>query len=321
MDKYDANNTIKPNKYNITVLMSVYNGEKYIREQIDSILRQKEVNVHLIIRDDCSQDNTLNILKEYQNRYNCIELIEANENLGACKSFFRLMSMEFDSEYYALSDQDDIWDDDKLITAISMLDQEKEMNKNLPMLYFSNMRVVDKDNNFIRNNHDWSRGNQSKYSFITEVLATGCTIVYNKALSRIAIEKKPNIFSMHDAWLYSVASLFGKVIYDDTPHINYRQHENNVIGTRKKRFGIETIKRELRRYFNLSYQPRYDNALILKGEFEQELDEEQKEKLNKMLHYKDSFKNRIALLVDKDLYTKNAYLTFRSRIKIILGDL
>lgn len=306
--------------YDVTVLMSTYNGEKYIREQIDSILKQKDVNVHLVIRDDNSKDRTVEILHDYQNRFDCIDVLETKENLGACGSFFYLMSLSFKTEYYALADQDDVWDEDKLITAIRMIKDKETKNKS-PILYHSNLRVVDSNNNFLRNCHSWSRSNQSKYCFITEVLATGCTIVYNKALSNIAIEKKPTEFSMHDAWLFSVASLFGQVIYDDTPHINYRQHGNNVDGTRKKQLGLEALGREYRRIFNWKDQPRFKNALILNQEFKSELDVEQKEKLNMMLYYKKSISKRIQLLMDKNIYTSNQYLTLRSKIKIILRNI
>ena len=228
----------------VTVLMSTYNGEKYLRQQIESILNQEGVDVELIVRDDCSADKTLEVLKEYQKTHNNIKIIEGTQNLGACRSFFQLIGSYDTSDYYALSDQDDIWDTDKLKIAVGFLEKR---NPEIPLLYYSNLRIVDANGHFCRISHSKPHIGKSKYSALSENLATGCTIVYNKTLAGLACQVKPKKFYMHDAWLYLVAKMFGETIYDFNPHINYRQHGDNVVGHE-----LTGVKRWIQRFENLS---------------------------------------------------------------------
>lgn len=106
-------------KPRVEVLMSTYNGELYIDEQIQSILSQKDVDLNLLIRDDASKDNTIEKIKKYTTRDNVS--FYNGKNIGATRSFFDLMNHAGEYEYYCLSDQDDVWDDDKVITAVNKL--------------------------------------------------------------------------------------------------------------------------------------------------------------------------------------------------------
>ena len=135
--------------YKVMVLMSTYNGEKYLREQIDSILGQTGVSVKLLIRDDGSKDNTVEIVKQYCKENDDIKLVEG-KNVGFAESFMELVyraNLYSDISYFAFSDQDDVWLNDKLISAIHMLEGIHE--KNAPNLYFSTARAVDKDLKFL----------------------------------------------------------------------------------------------------------------------------------------------------------------------------
>lgn len=107
-------------KPTVSVLMSTYNGAKYIREQIDSILNQKDVNVELLIRDDGSSDNTAEICKEYQKKNTNIRFYQG-ENIGVGKSFMELLKKAPEADYYSFSDQDDVWLEDKLSRAVKMI--------------------------------------------------------------------------------------------------------------------------------------------------------------------------------------------------------
>ena len=104
----------------VSVLMSTYNGEKYIREQIESILNQKKVKVHLLIRDDGSQDSTIEIVKEYANKYPNVS-VYAGKNIGIGNSFMELLRNAPEADYYAFADQDDVWLDGKLERAIELI--------------------------------------------------------------------------------------------------------------------------------------------------------------------------------------------------------
>ena len=122
----------------VLVLMSTYNGEKYLGQQIESILAQEKVDVHLMIRDDGSTDNTRNVLKRYEN--NDRITIKYGKNTGVGVSFLKLLYVNMDADYYAFSDQDDVWKKDKLIAGIRKLEEI-----NGPALYASNQTVTDKD--------------------------------------------------------------------------------------------------------------------------------------------------------------------------------
>ena len=111
--------------------MSTYNGERYLREQIDSILQQIDVEIELIIRDDGSNDGTVQIIEEYASKYPCISYY-CGDNVGVGKSFMELLKNAPTADYYAFSDQDDVWLKDKLIRAvkaITITEQCKDFNE------------------------------------------------------------------------------------------------------------------------------------------------------------------------------------------------
>ena len=117
----------------ITVFMSTYNGSRYLRDQINSILNQEGVHVKLVVRDDGSSDETLDVLNEYAGKIVVISGI----NIGCEKSFLELLYSNFKSKYYAFADQDDIWVSDKLKTAI-----EKIRDDEFPSLYACNLQNI-----------------------------------------------------------------------------------------------------------------------------------------------------------------------------------
>lgn len=214
-------------KAHVTVLMSTYNGENFLRNQIESILNQEDVYVHLIVRDDGSKDKTINILEEYQSKGK-LEWY-SGKNLKAARSFLNLVSKSPNDEYYAFSDQDDVWFSKKLKTAVNYL--ENYNGTNLPILYTGNYILVDKNLNKIsedlRHITTTTLANAIVYS-----CCTGCTMVFNKQL-RDLIKKydSPQRIYMHDDWIHKVClAVGGKVIYDSHPMMFYRQHENNVDG-------------------------------------------------------------------------------------------
>ncbi len=214
----------------IAVLMSTYNGEKYIREQIDSILDQKNVSLDLFIRDDGSSDNTVNIIKEYLEQNNNIHLV-CGENVGVGNSFMNLLySAPDDFDFYAFSDQDDIWDENKLHEAATLL------QKTSKYLYASNMECVDEGGN--------TQGIRFKDEeiFIKPAhilgfnMLAGCTLMMSNEFYKIlvAASNRPSSdllkLRIHDVWVVMVASLYDKIIYDSRSFIKYRQHEHNTSG-------------------------------------------------------------------------------------------
>ena len=227
---------------NIQILMSTFNGEKYLREQIDSILSQEgKIRISLLVRDDGSSDGTIEILKEYEKK-NKIKWYKGR-NLGPAKSFLDLIKNSDKADYYAFSDQDDYWEPDKLINAVKCLDKKKS---DVGKLYYSALNIVDKNLNFkrktvINEEIDFKKG-------IVRNQATGCTMVFNNYIRTFLLDKDFEYVGMHDSLLYRLALLYNWHIYrDDKSYIKYRQHENNVLGMTYSRVG--NLKKKIRKFF------------------------------------------------------------------------
>lgn len=206
--------------------MSTYNGEKYIAEQIESIAAQKNVDVRLLIRDDSSKDRTLEIIEEYQHKYEWIDIVKG-ENLGAAGSFRDLVMSAPDSDYYAFADQDDIWYPEKLEKAIQEILSRKCSN----ILYVGNQNCVNSNGAFMykRLPENYSQDNvvftllQNQYS--------GCTMVFDKemidSMRKVYGNMNQNIMIMHDICFLSVAQLTGNVVYDSDSYMDFRRHGSN----------------------------------------------------------------------------------------------
>jgi len=299
----------------VAVLMSTYNGEKYLQEQIDCVLNQKDVKITLLIRDDGSKDGTLAMLQQYAEKYENVSWYQ-NTNLGPAKSFLDLVVNAPEADYYAFCDQDDYWDEDKLACAVEKL---KDFPSDKPALYYSNLRVVDQDLVFYRMAHSIPHVQKNRYSVLAEPVATGCTMVFNKTTVQLVRRQLPEYCSMHDAWVYMICLLLGNVVYDFDGHISYRQHGNNVIGTALKQSIISRYWHRFVRLFDRTLQPRYKNAINFYNCYGDLLSTEDRKKVEKMVHYKDSLWKRLKLLVDKDICGSTFSRDIRYRVLVILG--
>ena len=215
------------------VLMSTYNGELYIREQIDSILRQEDTDVRLYIRDDGSSDATVRILEEYAGRYPNVIFVNRDQvsHLGVMKSYLSLLDYVYKtspSDHYAFADQDDVWLPAKLASGIKLLSAAADNEKG--KLYYSNKTFVDADLNLITNE------DITFYDDIYEIFvrnrASGCTMIFDGNLADYVLRERPEYEGViHDNWTYRVAKAIGAtVIFDNNSYILYRQHGNNVVG-------------------------------------------------------------------------------------------
>ena len=215
------------------VLMSTYNGEKYLREQLDSLLNQDLRPTKILIRDDGSRDDTVNLLEDYASQYNFIDYY-CGKNIGPAKSFFELINNAEGYDYYALCDQDDVWFEDKLSTAINMLEKE---DKGIPLLYAGRFILTDEKLNKLKSNvSELYSFNDFAHSLIYHT-APGCTFVFNEAARKQIIKYDVNkeYCVIHDAIIHKVVTMFGKMILDFEPHMYYRQHKNNVYGLTAKK--------------------------------------------------------------------------------------
>lgn len=219
----------------IDVLMATYNGEKYLREQIDSILNQTYSNINLIISDDCSTDKTQEILKEYEQKDNRVILKLHKERFGIIKNFEFLLE-QVTSDYYMLSDQDDVWLPEKIEMSF------KKLNDENADLVFADLEVVDENLKTIYPSYgDYMLLNRKIKKCINSYelnylynCVTGCTVLGKTSMLE-KILPMPNMskYVLHDYWIAIMSSIYGKVAYLDEKCIKYRQHGNNQVGTDK----------------------------------------------------------------------------------------
>lgn len=244
----------------VAILMSTYNGEKYIDEQIQSILSQENVYIHIYIRDDGSSDNTINVIQSYQKKHPEEIDLFIGENIGFANSFYYLIKKNFHADYYAFCDQDDIWDNNKIDSAIKQLNDGTEA-----CLYASNVnifRIKSQKKELLFNTRNKEIvNNYKRYFYIFNPL--GCTMVWDKKLQNILMHyKKPDLMT-HDTWINIIANCKGKLIFDLQPHMDYRIHENNTCGTAVGTSFINKVRKYVKRYFlekkklNISFTCKY----------------------------------------------------------------
>lgn len=298
----------------VTVLMSTYNGEKYLEEQINSILNQENVKVTLIIRDDGSSDNTLKILKRYKDEDKLI--FYRGENLGPAKSFFNLLNSKYvksdnSNMYYAFSDQDDVWKENKLYRAIKILNMQQY--KNIPSLYCADFQRIDENGNKLKNNFHFTT---STFNFsVVCSYCTGCTMVFNTQLYKKILNKIPSKMVMHDDWIHKVCLAIGGRVYFDSNYraVLYRQHYGNVVGSRR---GIFTKINNLYQRLFISRDSMLKEYQEIRLMYYPDIPEKNKKVINEVIDYKSkSFISRIKFLNKKIFRVK----PFRLRKEFILG--
>ncbi len=231
----------------VAVVLSTYNGEQYLEEQLDSLLAQSWPSFIVVVRDDDSRDATQQILQRYAGDFpDKFHLILNQSNKGASASFSYAMQYVLDNKeslglkraYMLFCDQDDIWNPDKIQQEMeAMLSVEStSATEASPVLVHSDLTVVSDKKEVIADSFiDYQGLIISRNSFANLVisnLVTGCTALVNEPLARMSAPVPDNAI-MHDWWLALVASAFGEVKFVNRPLLNYRQHDNNTIGAKE----------------------------------------------------------------------------------------
>lgn len=205
----------------VAVIMSTYNGELFIREQLDSILNQTYKNIEIVVRDDGSKDKTVEIIKEYMQKYSNI-VLHQGENLGFIKSFFELLKLA-EADYYAYADQDDVWIENKIELAVNSLNK---LDDTKPNMAFGNSDYYDENMKFM------SAGPKNKkYSFLRALFSCcgqGMTMTVNKVTRDMIIENTPKSCFFHDWWTYLLCVGLGNVAYDNVTTVKYRRRKENA---------------------------------------------------------------------------------------------
>ncbi|MGC6769606.1 glycosyltransferase [Enterococcus sp. LJL51] len=295
-------------KIEVQVLLSYYNGEKYIKEQVESIHRQEgPFKVKLLIRDDGSPEPFPKFLKEGNQE------VIAGTNIGPKLSFLELLKKSDSScSYFAFSDQDDYWESDKLAVAVEKLKKYEE-----PALYISKTQLTDL--NLKKTGLDnFEEGAFSFGRIVIKNNGVGCTMVMNKALrdtvNSISIKSNNSNF-LHDHLIYMIClGVGGTVIYDSTPHIFYRQHEKNVVGDRST-----LLEKITDNGFFDSRKIRYHWCEELYVNYGEVLTSENREFLEEILSYDKKLTNKIKLCISKKFDTRSILEKLNLSMLILLG--
>lgn len=295
----------------ILVMMSTYNGEKYLREQIESILNQTEKN-KILIRDDGSTDSTLSIIKEYEKKEGITWY--QGKNIGPTKSFFDLLIHAPNEEYYAFSDQDDYWMPDKLKAGVDHL---KKIDKNIPALYYSGKLIVNEKLEKINTKDIYVRKNTFGCA-LTEGVAYGCTMVFNYKLKKIISGFIPENKYMHDAFIYRLSCSIGIVIYDPNSYIRYRQHSSNVVG--HEEVGLQRWKQRLKHLPDRKNEhSRSGCAADIFKYFGQYLKKEDRQLAYYLSKCPYDFYSRLRVVLDKRFVTQHPLNIFFLKIFVLFG--
>jgi glycosyltransferase involved in cell wall biosynthesis len=251
----------------IQVLLPVFNGAPFLQEQLDSIVNQSHQPLHILCRDDGSTDESVAILDAYQARHPELitRLPSGPERLGALQSFALLMQAAEGEGYFALADQDDIWQPDKLAICLSALQKAEQAQLDKPILVHSDLRVIAANGDEIAPSLMAYQGlKPERQGFAAQLVSntvTGCTTLFNRALLRRALPI-PDDAVMHDWWLSLVGSAFGRLVYVETPQVLYRQHASNTLGARRHEppgLNRQSMRRLFRRHQEASIQQQFED--------------------------------------------------------------
>lgn len=291
----------------VFVLLATYNGEKYLSQQLDSLFAQEDVDVSVLVRDDGSSDRTRAILEEYSRKHQLSWY--QGEHLNVQKGYFELMkkAQQKSFQYFAFSDQDDVWDSDKLKIAIDRLSMFEK-----PALYYAGQRLVDENLNFIEN-HKLNANRTAKTRFVLSDFA-GCTGVFNKELLDEVVKFEPKYMLMHDTWVLRVClALGGEIIVDTEPRINYRQHSGNTLGLGHS---IGATIKQVKQYFN-EYKVEKVTRELLRG-YRERMVPEYKQMAEWIVSYRTNHKSRKALLnkANVDFCNKGLNLTYQIKVRL-----
>lgn len=236
----------------IAILLSTYNGSKYLSKQLESIAAQKvSADLIMLVRDDGSSDSTLDILNQWKIKIN-MTILEDKKSYGPAKSFWNLLQLAPDSDYYAFVDQDDVWDFNKLDTAINALNEY-----NGPALWCSNSRIINAEDEIMK---EFRYETTPVFSIASQMICgsmQGCSMVFNRAVVDYLLSKTITEIPMHDLVVMTYILACGKIIYDSSPLFSYRAHESNAVDQHGKK-KTQVLKEK----FNLWFGKEHKNSMI-----------------------------------------------------------
>ncbi len=307
--------TTRTRRDDVTIILSTFNGEKFVAQQLDSLYAQTHKHCKILVRDDGSSDATPEILASAE-RNGKIHLVAGNENLGANGSFFELLkcAAATDAAYVAFCDQDDVWRHDKISRAVAKL---SAIHEDTPAMYSSRAEIVDAELTHLGETSMPRRigfGNA-----LAENVCVGCTIVLNRRAVKLLCTNLPTAIPAHDWWCYLLVSCFGEIVFDDESPIKYRQHGRNVFGV--ARGGFDRFRRNLHRFIG-SGQGRHwqsEQAIIFLALFNERIPTPARRLLVEFVAARKSFMRRIRLATSREIWRQQRIDSFLLRMLILMN--
>ena len=293
----------------IAILMSTFNGQDYLDEQLESLYNQTiKDNIVVYIRDDGSSDDTLNIIQRWSKKMNIV--LYKGENSGPALSFWMLfMDSNIQADFYAFCDQDDIWDSDKVEVAVNSLKLNEEAD-----LYACNCRIIDEFGEIINKKRIVSELDPCIEKLFVSGCTQGCSMVFTDKLRCVVKKMKLQCIPMHDIVLMLHAVCMGKIIWDSVPHFSYRVHSKNVVAKGNKTF-YQKINTTINNWKNSSKNSMSDVANeLLKNN--NHLTKADREYLMCISSYKVSFNKKLKIMFNKRIrrLPKRLLNSYRFRI-------
>lgn len=304
------------NNPSVAVLMSTYNGEAYLVEQINSILDQTYQNIHLFIRDDGSTDNTMRILEKFVENPK-VSVIRSDDNLGYKNSFLTLLKtavdLKSDYQYFSFSDQDDVWLKNKILVSIRKL----EKSDNRYRIYFSGLTFVDSKLNKLKIKDD----SKVRTTFPAEMVrhsVSGATSVISRDLAELAVKYKEvqKLPGGHDEFIFRLnAALRGHFFADKNNYIKFRRHENNTSSATKN------ILLKVKQEFSNGDKSEVLTAKFIKNNYKHILPTITLQEIDVLVNYDISFKNKLSLVKNKSFRRENFLMNIIFIFKVMFDKL
>lgn len=298
----------------VLILISTYNGKDKILKQIDSILLQNNVDISVCIRDDGSDEETIDILKELLKKHGDKISVLYGKNIGWKQSFLELVyTAEGDFDYYGFSDQDDIWLSDKVTNCIHRAEWDKFVGPKL--IHCNSLSVTPALEKRSEQEHRISEPQSYKSAIATEYFQ-GCGMLWNRDAMRLIQSYRPlNKNLAHDYWVGLVCYLFGKVYFCEEPQFYHIRYENNSSEDGNKKKGRLKRLRTLVFGKDAYMNPAQD---ILRG-YSEVLVEEKKTFLKKIVHYKSNFLYKMQLIFDRDFVRPSLSATVLMKLAVLVN--
>lgn len=265
---------LKEKDSKVTVVISVYNGEKYLTEQLLSIYNQTYPHITIFARDDGSTDRSKEILEAQSGKLE----YEFGKNIGVARSFLTALSNAPQADYYAFADQDDVWLEDKIERAVNLLDM---LDQSIPLCYFTEYEYCDEDLN-IRGRSNLNRIGVDTSKLLFDCPTSGNTMMINDCLKKLVLSKGFEGAYYHDWYIAIVGSLFGELLYDPEPSLLYRRSDDSI--TAGGASGLKLLQYRIEKFIDgegLS-EVKKQNEFVLNS-FKEKMTDQQLELFNSFL--------------------------------------